>query len=380
MDGDSGAGSKHPQQLYFDNVSPATRLLEKRRKMYEVQDALENQKARFAKEEEHFKKKEEQLRAKDLHLQHQLVRFNKFLQDNEAKRRRAETRAQEEAAQIRQKEEEIRDLENQLEESRQTCADLEEEVARNMKYEEFLERVKDTGDEYNEIQDLVTRYETLESANKDLKEVASMTDNQIEELRKEFLEYKQRKEMEMLEMNTRVAELSSELDECQKQRQNLEHDADEATQANSKHSLHFGQILMSVENLFLRCTTQRKGIQHFLEMKEEEGAKGKDEEGQDQSEDSFNKKKETAIKQLNVILNYLKDFKEISEQLRRERQRSQQPQRQAEELDVIQPKVTFASHDNNRPGGGDRSSQNSGSQSNTKDLSRSQQPSGVIGN
>ena len=39
-------------------------------------------------------------------------------QDNEAKRRRAETRAAEEAAQIRQKDEEIAALERQLEESK----------------------------------------------------------------------------------------------------------------------------------------------------------------------------------------------------------------------------------------------------------------------
>merc|ERR1719230_1365739 len=107
--------------------------------MYEVQDALETQKARFAKEGEQFRKREEQLRARDLNLQHQLFKFNKFLQDNEAKRRRAETRAAEEAAQIKQKEEEIRELELQLEESRRQCAELEEEVTRNMKYEEFLE-------------------------------------------------------------------------------------------------------------------------------------------------------------------------------------------------------------------------------------------------
>lgn len=67
--------------------------------------------ARFAKEEEQFRKKEEQLRVKDhdlpypamtcpscwilssshgsvvqdLHLQNQLVKFNKFLQDNEVR-------------------------------------------------------------------------------------------------------------------------------------------------------------------------------------------------------------------------------------------------------------------------------------------------------
>ena len=49
----------------------------------------------------------------DLQLQNQLVKFNKFLQDNEAKRRRSETRAHEEGAQIKQKDEEIQDLEKQ---------------------------------------------------------------------------------------------------------------------------------------------------------------------------------------------------------------------------------------------------------------------------
>merc|ERR1719390_82421 len=183
MEGDGGDAQKFPQQLIFENVSPATRLLEKRRQMYEVNDALESQKARFAKEEEQFRKKEDQLRAKDLQLQHQLIRFNKFLQDNEAKRRRAETRAAEEAVQIKQREEEIEELEQQLEESRRTCAELEEEVARNMKFEEFLERVKDTCDDYSEIQDLVTRYDTLESANKDLMNNQSYFEGKNEALR-----------------------------------------------------------------------------------------------------------------------------------------------------------------------------------------------------
>ena len=56
-----------------------------------------------------------QLRAKDLQLQQQLIKFNKFLQDNEAKRRRAETRAQEEGNQIKLREEEISMLQRKLE-------------------------------------------------------------------------------------------------------------------------------------------------------------------------------------------------------------------------------------------------------------------------
>merc|ERR1719473_1030722 len=265
-----GLGQKFPQQLIFENVSPATRLLEKRRQMYEVQDALESQKARFAKEEEQFKKKEDQLRAKDLQLQHQLIRFNKVLQDNEAKRRRAETRAAEESAQIKQKEEEIHELEQQLQDSKQQCVELEEEVARNMKFEEFLERCKDTCDDYSEIQDLVTRYETLESANKDLMDNQTYFESKNEELRAEFQQYKKERAMEILAFTNRIATLQGELEDAQKTRQALEQTADLATQEDSEHSLHFGQILMSVENLFLRCTTKRKNIQHATTPQDEE--------------------------------------------------------------------------------------------------------------
>jgi hypothetical protein len=41
-----------PQHMQLDMVSPATRLLEKRRVMYEVQKAFEDQKEDFKKEEE----------------------------------------------------------------------------------------------------------------------------------------------------------------------------------------------------------------------------------------------------------------------------------------------------------------------------------------
>jgi len=40
---------KLPNHLQYDTVSPATKLLEKRRKMYEVHEAFEAQKEEFKK-------------------------------------------------------------------------------------------------------------------------------------------------------------------------------------------------------------------------------------------------------------------------------------------------------------------------------------------
>lgn len=369
METDSGLAPKHPQQLIFENVSPATRLLEKRRQMYEVQDALENQKARFAREEETFRKKEEQLRAKDLQLQHQLFRFNKFLQDNEAKRRRAESRAADEAAQIKQREEEIRDLEKQLEESKQQCAELEDEVTKNMKYEEFLERVKDNVQEYSEIQDLVTRFETLESAHKDLMYLQTSSDDKIEDLRNEYQSYQKEQDMEMLAMTNRVATLQNERDEAAKVREHLAQMMDEASQEDSKHSLHFGQILMSVENLYLRCTSKRGAVlQHWNTTPMDEDTKaGEDDE--DDSEDSFRRKQQRAIRQLRVILAYLRDFREMCEVLKKERRANTDRYRQnvtIEPAKMPEPKFVVEAEAPR----GDRGSHNSGSQGNTRELSK----------
>jgi septal ring factor EnvC (AmiA/AmiB activator) len=369
---ESGGGPKHPQQLFFDNVSPATRLLEKRRQMYEVQDALENQKNRFMKDEEQFRKKEEQLRAKDLQLQHQLFRFNKFLQDNEAKRRRAETRAAEEAAQIRSREEEIQDLEKQLEEGERQRANLEDEVSRNMKYEEFLERVKDTCDDYQEIQDLVTRYDTLESANKDLMDLQQASNQRIEELRNNFRNYSKEQQMDMLELTNRIASLSQELDDSQKERHLLEQHVDKARQDDSKHSLYFGRILMSVENLFLRCTTKRANIRH-----DDEFSKARD------GAEADGEHEHISMRELKVIMAYIKDFKSMVEQLRktdRDYRAQTQQGRQAgpETVRPAEPKINVETLEQ-RPG--ERGSQNSGSQGNTKDLqnSRNVQNSGGSG-
>ena len=59
-----------PQQLLtLDHVSPATRLLEKRRQRFEVQEARDAQKEDFERREHAFQQREEALRKKDLALQ-----------------------------------------------------------------------------------------------------------------------------------------------------------------------------------------------------------------------------------------------------------------------------------------------------------------------
>lgn len=173
-----------------------------------------------------------------------------------------------------------------------------------MKYEEFLEKVKDSCDDYSEIQDLVTRYETLESAHQDLINAQTQFEQRNEALRNEFQNYKKQKAMEILAFTNQTATLQSDLEDVQKNRQHLEYLSEEARQQESEQSLYLGQILMSVENLFLRCTAKRPAIQHANELQHEKGT-------------LLGATK--AMRQLKVISAYVRDFKDINETLKKER-------------------------------------------------------------
>jgi hypothetical protein len=70
-------------------VCTATKILEKRRQAAEVQDALDAQKHEFLRKVDVFQRREDAIRRKDLMLQESLIKFNKFLQENEYKRTRA---------------------------------------------------------------------------------------------------------------------------------------------------------------------------------------------------------------------------------------------------------------------------------------------------
>lgn len=270
--------------------------------------------------------------------------------------------------QIKQKDEEIRELEVQLEELQRQCVDLEDEVKRNMKYEEFLERAKEYTADFSEIQDLLTRYETLEAAHRDLVRNQALFESRNEEVRQEFQNYQKESANEILGFTTKTASLQSELEASETLRQQLTIEAEEVTQGDSEQSLFLGKIIMSVENLYLRCTSERPGIQHASEL--DGGDKSNDEDA-GEAEDSPAEKAQAAIRQLGVIQAYLKDFKDIYEEVKKLAKKDAAGGQRAGILqeDEEQPEPTFEYVDAPRGGGhGSSDASKSGAVKTTTDL------------
>merc|ERR1711869_73912 len=152
-------------------------------------------------------------------------------------------------------------------------------------------------------------------AHRDLVRNQALFESRNEEVWQEFQNYQKESANEILGFTTKTASLQSELEASETLRQ-LTLEAEEVTQGDSEQSLFLGKIIMSVENLYLRCTSERPAIQHASEL---EGGPSSNDDDVGDAEDSPAEKAQAAIRQLGVIQAYLKDFKEIYDQVKKER-------------------------------------------------------------
>jgi hypothetical protein len=82
--------------------------------MLEVENGLQKQKEEFSMKMESLSQRREELARKEAQLKESLLKFDKFLQENDAKRLRAIKKAIEERKVKDQKEQEITELKEQV--------------------------------------------------------------------------------------------------------------------------------------------------------------------------------------------------------------------------------------------------------------------------
>ncbi len=249
-----------------DRTYSATQMLEKRREMFEVEQALESQKAQFARKLTEFKRKEEELHTKDQELQESLVRFNKFLHDNDHKCVRAQKKVDEERDLTKQKVAEINDLKDELASLRADSAKHVEDLAKMRRYTDFLEGVLDHDEEFTEIKDILTRYETLMATNTDLTTRSGEIQGDIEEARANLGELAKLRAGELLALNNQLSVLQQKVESCERTRSTEQAADDLAAERRILHSAQVGALRMAGENMFSRALATSHVLQRPSDM------------------------------------------------------------------------------------------------------------------
>ncbi|KAF8059972.1 FAP73 [Scenedesmus sp. PABB004] len=257
----AGASPGAARRCVLENASPSTRLLEKRRQMFEVQEALELQKQEFARKEEAFRRREEGLKKKDLELQESLIRFSKFLQENDSKRARADKKAADEVRCRQGKEREIETLTDTLEQLREERERVGDVLERYSQYRRYLEGVLEVADEYQEVPDLLARHATLQATNDDLRRHQQASAAEAEALRASLTALTKARRDEVLRLTNRLAHLKQRLEEIEGQAAQQELQKDYSLRVASQRTLEHGQVVLAADNVFNRCR-QRSHIAH----------------------------------------------------------------------------------------------------------------------
>lgn len=301
------------------HVSPATRLLEKRRETAEVEHALSAQKEEFSMKMEGLAQRRQELERKEQTLKQSLQKFDRFLKENDSKKLRALKKAKEERVLIGKKEQQIETLKSE-------CHDLEEERDQFKKrlekytiYQSYLERVLEFSDEFKDLHEIMKRYDTLRATNNDLVDREQKNQEVMENEKQKFYRYMENKNTEMLHYNNELAQLQTRLDKAQSAAVHWESKWTHIQNTAAKKTLLLGRIKIATHNLYqlvLRHQRSNRTGENIDDEREEEA--DKDPTRQKSANMGGAGSIENATMQLDRIQNFIQDLTQITADIKRQ--------------------------------------------------------------
>ena len=201
-----------PNHVQFETVSQATKLLEKRRILYEVHEALEQQKEEFSRRKEGLQRHEEIIREADINIQEHLIKYGQSLIEAEKKTKKTIDRLeydQKDLGSIRE--------ENTKEEF--TIATLqahrhkfEMKIKSLSKYDEFLKQISMNKKVFSDTQEMLHRQKVLTTSNNHLSNTLEDLKSGITSLKRELKSVKNDKEEQKMRLNNELARLQDDVE------------------------------------------------------------------------------------------------------------------------------------------------------------------------
>jgi hypothetical protein len=227
-----------------------------RRQMFTVQQSLEQGKRDSIIREAAFAQKEEQVRKRDLELQQTFIKMDSVVQENNAKKDRADRRGIEEAKTAAQKMKEIVEGQASLDELKQEVAQLEHSKSKLQKHHDFLSRYQSMhSQDFPEISTILDRFTMLQSAQKDLLTEQGRLLEEVEQKRRDLARLQKARSTHALNAENVTGKIRDRLEATRALGLRLLQGADDATAERAERVNELGTTLLATNNLYFRCTT-----------------------------------------------------------------------------------------------------------------------------
>ncbi|XP_004456214.2 cilia- and flagella-associated protein 73 isoform X2 [Dasypus novemcinctus] len=248
---------KMPEQA-VDHFPPVLRLLEKRQELVETDEGLRAQKEAFQDSVAAAQRRWEQLRRKEQELKASFVRFDRFLQDAEARRRRALRRAAEERRGAGRQEAEARRLRAQLAGLLRERARLQSRLERLAPCARLLGHVLERRPEFHEVPELVARFDGLADTLAALRRTERERLAELEAARARLQRLQDAGQDERLRHGQRRAQLQERLEAARERTLRWESQWIHIQNTAAEKTLLLGRARMAALNMFQQVCQHRR--------------------------------------------------------------------------------------------------------------------------
>ncbi|KAL2103753.1 hypothetical protein ACEWY4_000621 [Coilia grayii] len=248
-----------------DNIAPSSRLLQKRREAMEVHNAMRLQKEDFDTTLRALRVRKDELHDKEEKMREYLQRFDNFLKDNEMKRCRAVRKAGRERELTHQKLNDLCVLQKEMKALTQERHHLEVNMKKNAIYPNYLQKVVQASEQFQEARQVMSRYDTLMQTREDLVYTTQQNQDSTENARKQLNRYIEQSNDTLLNYNNTLAQLQSKLDHAREECMIWESRWAHIQNTAAKKTLLLGTIKMATLNLYQSvCKHSRETKEHQL--------------------------------------------------------------------------------------------------------------------
>lgn len=245
------------------NTVQSTLLLKRQVEVEKVQEDLDIKRRQFADRMAACKAKEEELKKKQTQIRERVGKFEKFIEENDAKRRRAIQKYQTELKLKTQKNRELDILSTELEQLKTRNGALQAKLARYSVYEKFLMKVLDQlPEDYLEANDsmlmgIMMRFRTLSATNQSLVQMLGDTSDQVESEQQKLQDLNQEHTQNLLLMNSELAALQEKLEETEQRKEKIDQFLINSKGIYRQQSEMLGCIKLAIDNIAEKCQRLR---------------------------------------------------------------------------------------------------------------------------
>ncbi len=237
-------------------TTQSTLLLKKRKEMREVDDALDFMKEEFRKRMDACSERQVEFEKRKKEMKESVTKFEKFIKENESKRKRAEAKLKAEQKACEQYVEKARAQRKLLEESVAESKVQETQLHSLLRYQSYLESVIAPGSNDNDFEDIgevLSRYQTLQTANKDLQAHQAQGEADFDRERNNNAHLLEKAQNDILVNNSIIHEKQKHNENLKKETSNLGAEIETTESIKRTTKTEYGQVVMSIKNLHNRC-------------------------------------------------------------------------------------------------------------------------------